>query len=83
VRSWDDLAVATPDELADLAEAAVRALARQGDPDAFAHLLRLSGVVGECIGASARTLAEQRSWSGVGQIAGMTRQGAWERWRER
>jgi predicted choloylglycine hydrolase len=83
VRSRDDLAGATPDELADLAEAAVRALARSGEPHAFAHLLRLSGLVGECLGASARTLAEEGSWSGVGKIAGMTRQGAWERWRER
>jgi hypothetical protein len=81
--SRDDLAAATPEELAELAEAAVRTLARCDDPAAFAHLLRLTGVVGECVGTSARTLGGERSWSGVAQIAGTTRQAAWERWRQR
>jgi hypothetical protein len=81
--SPDELAAAPPDELAELAEAAVQALARRDDPAAFAHLLRLTGVVGECVGTSARTLAGERSWSGVAQIAGTSKQAAWERWRER
>jgi hypothetical protein len=79
----EDLDRATPEELADLAEAAIRALAQKEDPAAFAHLLRLTRLVGECLGIAARTLAGERSWSGVADIAGTTRQAAWERWRER
>jgi hypothetical protein len=79
----EDLSAATPDELAELAEAAVRSLAEREDPAAFAHLLRLARIVGECLGSAARTLAGERSWTGVGEIAGMTKQAAWERWRER
>lgn len=81
--SRDDLASATPDELAELAEAALGALARSGDPAAFAHLLRLTRVAGESVGVAARSMAEQRSWAGVADIAGTTRQAAWERWRLR
>jgi hypothetical protein len=76
----EDLDRATPEELAELAEAAVRRLAQADDQAAFAHLLRLSRVVGECLGIAARTLAGDRSWSGVADIAGTTRQAAWERW---
>ena len=79
----DDLDRATPEELAELASAALRALAERADPEAFAHLLRLTEVVGECMATAARTLADARSWSGVGDIAGTTRQAAWARWRER
>jgi hypothetical protein len=81
--SREDLAGSTPGELADLAEAAVRSLARSDDPAAFAHLLRLTRILGECVGSAARTLASERSWSGVAEIAGTTKQAAWERWRER
>jgi hypothetical protein len=80
--SREDLSAAPPDELAELAEAAVRLLAQSGDPAAFAHLLRLTRIVGECVGIAARTLASERSWSGVAQIAGTTKQAAWERWRQ-
>jgi hypothetical protein len=78
-----DLSAATPDELAELVEAAVRSLADSEDPAAFAHLLRLARIVGECLGSAARNLAGERSWSGVAEIAGTTKQAAWERWRER
>jgi hypothetical protein len=81
--SRDDLARATPDELADLAEAAVGALAQRSDPAAFGHLLRLARITGECVGVAARAMAEQKSWAGVADIAGTTRQAAWERWRMR
>ena len=77
------LARATPDELAELAEAAVGALAQRADPAAFEHLLRLVRVTGECVGVAARTMAEQTSWAGVAGIAGTSRQAAWERWRMR
>ena len=79
----EDLSAATPDELAERAETAVRSLARIDDPAAFAHLLRLTRIVGECVGTAARTLAGEQSWSGVAEIAGTTKQAAWERWRER
>jgi predicted choloylglycine hydrolase len=70
----------TPDELVDVARAAITGLARSDDPEAFAHLLRLSQQIGECLGTSARTIASGRSWSGVAELAGTTRQAAWARW---
>ncbi|HSU00888.1 MAG TPA: hypothetical protein VLJ85_24810 [Geodermatophilus sp.] len=70
----------TPEELANVARAAITGLARSDDPEAFAHLLRLSQQIGECLGASARNLASGRSWSGVADLAGTTRQAAWARW---
>jgi hypothetical protein len=70
----------TPDELAHLARAAIAGLAQSDDPAAFAHLLELSQQVGECLGESARNLASGRSWSGVADLAGTTRQAAWARW---
>ena len=78
-----DLARATPEELAALAEAAIDALARSGDLAAFGHLLRLTQVTGEAVGTAARTLADRSSWTGVAEIAGTSRQAAWERWRGR
>jgi hypothetical protein len=72
---------ATPEDLAALAEATLRALAASTDPAAFRHLLRLTEVVGDCLAVAARTLADESSWSGVAGIAGTTRQAAWARWR--
>jgi hypothetical protein len=43
-------------------------------------LLGLSQYVGECLGISARTLAEAQSWSSVAGLAGTTKQAAWSRW---
>ena len=79
----DDLARETSDELAALAEAAIDVLARGGDPAAFGHLLRLTRVAGEAVGVAARTMADHTSWTGVAEIAGTSRQAAWERWRGR
>ena len=79
--SRDELAEASTEELAALAEAAITALAQRGDPVAFGHLLRLTGLVGECVGVAARATAERGSWAGVADIAGTSRQAAWERWR--
>jgi hypothetical protein len=62
----EDLAAATPSELGDLAEASMRLLAQSDDPAAFGHLL---------------TLTHESSWSQVADIAGTSRQAAWERWR--
>lgn len=77
----DDLAAASADELAALAQAAIDQLARRGDPAAFEQLLRLTQVVGESLGIAARATAERGSWAGVAEIAGTSKQAAWERWR--
>ena len=71
---------ATTAEVADIARAALESLAQRSDPDAFAQLLSLAQTNGECLGVSARTLAEQGSWSGVADMAGTTKQAAWSRW---
>jgi hypothetical protein len=72
---------ATTEALAQQARQAVEALAQLSDPAAFSELLRLSALVGECLGVSARSLAEGGSWAHVGEVAGVTRQAAWSRWR--
>jgi hypothetical protein len=71
----------TTEVLAQQARQAVEALARSSDPAAFSELLRLSALVGESLGASARSLADGGSWAQVGEVAGVTRQAAWSRWR--
>lgn len=72
---------ATTEALAQQARQAVEALARLSDPAAFSELLSLSALVGESLGVSARSLAEGGSWAMVGEVAGVTRQAAWSRWR--
>jgi hypothetical protein len=79
--SREDLASATPSELADFAESSMRLLAQSDDPAAFGYLIELTRLGGECLGIAARTLAHDSSWSQVANIAGTTRQAAWERWR--
>jgi hypothetical protein len=71
----------TAEALAQQARQAVEALARLSDPAAFTELLRLSAFVGECLGVSARSLADGGSWAHVAEAAGVTRQAAWSRWR--
>jgi hypothetical protein len=71
----------TTEALAQQARQAVEALARLSDPAAFSELLRLSALVGECLGVSARSLADGGSWAHVGEVAGVSRQAAWSRWR--
>jgi hypothetical protein len=68
-------------ELAEQARAALRALATRPELEAFQELLGLSEVVGECVGESARSLAEHGSWSQVAEATGTTKQAAWSRWR--
>lgn len=63
------------------ARRAVRDLSLSSDPAAFSALLALSAEVGEALGTSARTLAEQNSWARVAEIADVSRQAAWHRWR--
>lgn len=72
-----------PRSVADLARelrAGIDALADESDPAAFTALLELSGLLGDAIGRSARTLAEQGSWASVAGLAGTSRQAAWQRW---
>lgn len=69
---------ATADEI----RARLDILAASDDPQAFQALLQLSGYVGECLGVSARHLAEAQSWTSVAGVAGTTKQAAWSRWRQ-
>jgi hypothetical protein len=55
-------------------------LTANSDPAAFQALLGLSAYLGECLGLSARTLAESQSWGDVAGVAGTTKQAAWSRW---
>jgi hypothetical protein len=71
----------TAEALGQQAREAMEALARLSDPAAFSELLRLSALVGECLGVSARSLADGGSWANVADVAGVTRQAAWSRWR--
>jgi hypothetical protein len=71
--------IATGD-VAEIARAALESLAQRSDPEAFVQLLTLAQLNGECLGISARTLAEQGSWSSVAEAAGTTKQAAWSRW---
>jgi hypothetical protein len=71
----------TAEALAHQARQAVEALAHLSDPAAFSELLSLSAFVGECLGVSARSLADGGSWANVAEVAGVTRQAAWSRWR--
>ena len=71
------------ERLAELERAAAQAvtqLATHADPEAFQALLRLSALVGECLGSNARALATHGSWATVAEVAGTSRQAAWSRW---
>jgi hypothetical protein len=69
-----------PSDIADDVRALLDALTASADPAAFQALLGLSQYVGECLGLSARTLAESQSWGDVAGVAGTTKQAAWSRW---
>jgi hypothetical protein len=68
------------EELEARAREAINQLAELPDQQAFQALLRLSALVGENLGVSARTLAAGGSWARVADAAGTTRQAAWSRW---
>jgi hypothetical protein len=78
--TYSDQPEPTTEALAQQARQAMEALAHSSDPAAFSELLRLSALAGECLGVSARSLAEGGSWAHVGEVAGVTRQAAWSRW---
>ena len=69
-----------PGDIAAEARTLLDALASSTDPIAFETLLGLSQYLGECLGVSARTIAEAQSWSSVAGLAGTTKQAAWSRW---
>ena len=69
-----------PREIEAEVRALLDALATTSDPEAFQALLGLSRYLGECLGLSARTLAESQSWGDVAGVAGTTKQAAWSRW---
>jgi len=69
-----------PDDIAADVRALLDLLAVNSDPAAFQALLGRSQYLGECLGTSARTLAEAQSWGGVAGLAGTTKQAAWSRW---
>ncbi len=69
-----------PADIAAEARTLLDALAVSTDPTAFHTLLDLSQYVGLCLGTSARSLAEANSWSSVADLAGTTKQAAWQRW---
>jgi len=76
-----DLSAARVSELADLVRRAIQELARRTDHAVFAELLSLQEAIGMALGESARTLAEHGSWAQVADVAGTSRQAAWQRWR--
>ena len=78
VREFAGSAVA---DLLDTARQAVHDLSHSPDPEAFSALLSLSAEVGEALGTSARTMAEHNSWARVAEMADVSRQAAWQRWR--
>ena len=67
-------------DLENRARDAINELAERPDQGAFEALLRLSALIGENLGVSARTLAAAGSWARVAEVAGTTRQAAWSRW---
>jgi hypothetical protein len=69
-----------PSDIEDEVRALLDALTASADPAAFQALLGLSQYLGECLGLSARTLAESQSWGDVAGVAGTTKQAAWSRW---
>jgi len=78
----EQLGTQSVDQIGDHVVRALRELASRPDRQAFEALLRVSDEVGQCLGLSARTLAESGSWSQVADVAGTTKQAAWSRWRQ-
>jgi hypothetical protein len=79
--SHPDLAALATPELGSIVRDAVAVLANRHEPAAFSELIDLTHVLGAALGESARALAEASSWAQVGDVAGTSRQAAWERWR--
>lgn len=53
---------------------------REGEEWAFVELYALAADVDAAVGEAARQVAAQQSWTYVGDLADMTRQGARQRW---
>ena len=77
----EDLDQLSSNDLGVLARDALSILALRGDQDAFAQLLTMSAHAGESVGEAARRLAEAGSWTQVADLAGVSKQAVWSRWR--
>ena len=77
----DDLDPLSSAELGALARDAMSILAHRGDQEAFAQLLTMNAHAGECLGEAARHVASTASWTEVADLAGVSRQAVWSRWR--
>ena len=78
----DTLTGASVEELGELVRTVIATLAARVDDHAFGELLGLYETLGIALGESARTLAENGSWTRVAGVAGTSRQAAWYRWRQ-
>lgn len=76
-----DLDQLTSSELGEIARSAMSLLAQRGDQEAFSELLTLNGHAGQCLGEGARQLATAGSWAQVADLAGVSKQAVWSRWR--
>ena len=76
-----DLSAASVTELADLVRRVITELSDRPDHAVFSELLSLQAALGTALGDSARTLAANGSWAQVADVAGTSRQAAWQRWR--
>lgn len=74
------------DDFLAFARRIMRALARRvgdADPDDLAEMMRLRGVLDDAMTtAVAGMRANGFSWAEIGAAVGMTRQSAWEKWRQ-
>ena len=77
----DDLDQLSSNDLGVLARDAMSILAQRGDQESFSQLLTMSAHAGECVGEAARRLAEAGSWTQVADLAGVSKQAVWSRWR--
>ena len=76
-----DLGRLSSTELGALARDAMSILAERGDQDAFSELLTMNAHAGVCVGEAARRLASAGSWTQVADLAGVSKQAVWSRWR--
>lgn len=69
-------------QLAAVVREGLSGLAARADQEAFTALVELQTHAGICLGEAARGLATAGSWAQVGDLAGTTKQAAWQRWRD-
>ena len=77
----DELGQLSATELGVLARDAMSILALRGDQESFSQLLTMSAHAGQCLGEGARHLASTASWTEIADLAGVSKQAVWSRWR--